>query len=140
MNAVVLMNKQQTEDLKAFENRLIECVTHVGRKTRVWKVLCATLSTFASLWAWIQDGSSYSSYMEMIQTHWWLVTNLLFMVVLYLLGACDKYSAPKLISKRCKAVLHDYNMSCDERGKLILKKSKRQSQPLSRDWKNTTPG
>ena len=92
---MALMNKQQTEgtyclhhkfyvkfyvipDLKAFENRLIECVTHVSRKTRIWKgksifsfvallrnelylaiLICAAISTFTSLWAWIQDGSSY---------------------------------------------------------------------------------
>lgn len=75
-------------------------------------VIGASLSTMMSFWSWIQDGSSYvrspflfkainiflekTSYLDMLYTHWWLLVNLSFMILLYLLGACDKYSAPKL--------------------------------------------
>lgn len=124
------MNNQQTEDLKAFENRLTECVTYASKKTLKWRgnrlfynrrifynfavlLIGATISTMMSFWSWIRDSSSYvrsplliqannadvilkTSYLEMLYTHWWLLVNLSFMLLLYLVGACDKYSAPKL--------------------------------------------
>lgn len=42
-------------------------------------------------------------------------------VLLFMTGVHRKVIAPSIITARTRSVLNDFNMSCDETGKLILK-------------------
>ena len=42
-------------------------------------------------------------------------------VVLFLLGIHRRVIAPSIVTQRARSVLGDFNMSCDDTGKLILK-------------------
>ncbi|CAI8032868.1 hypothetical protein GBAR_LOCUS18550 [Geodia barretti] len=58
------MNREQTEDLKAFEQRVIDCVSHVRRRSIKWRVLVAVvlLWVVVSMWSWWTDGSEHVSH------------------------------------------------------------------------------
>ncbi|KAK7499004.1 hypothetical protein BaRGS_00009813 [Batillaria attramentaria] len=43
------------------------------------------------------------------------------LLLLFLFGIHKRVVAPSIIASRCRHVLAEYNMSCDETGKLILK-------------------
>ena len=46
---------------------------------------------------------------------------LFFAVVLFIMGVHKRVIAPSIITARTRIVLGDFNMSCDDTGKLILK-------------------
>lgn len=46
---------------------------------------------------------------------------MLFSVFLFMMGVHRKVIAPSIITARMRFVLSDFNMSCDDTGKLILK-------------------
>ncbi|XP_028410059.1 nuclear envelope phosphatase-regulatory subunit 1-like isoform X2 [Dendronephthya gigantea] len=83
-----------TEDLKAFERRLTEYISGLHPKAVRWRIVFAmsSICTIFSTWFWITDETM-----------------------------ANRVREPQTILKRCRLVLDDYNMSCDDRGKLILK-------------------
>lgn len=44
-----------------------------------------------------------------------------FAVILFMMGVHRRVIAPSIITQRARSVLGDFNMSCDDTGKLILK-------------------
>lgn len=118
------MNREQTEDLKAFENRLTECVNHIRVKTNKWRVLLVLVCiwTFVSLWLWWIDNTEHDSYWEMFTDHKSLSLSIIALFCLYLFGFIERNNATPIVMSRCRSVLQEYNMSCDEHGKLILKR------------------
>lgn len=126
------MNREQTEDLKAFEQRLIECVSHSKTRTKKWKALFMVMMSWLvfSLCLWWVDDTEYSGYVEMMKGNKNLTLSCMVSFLLYLFGILDKCNASRIITSRCRRVLVDYNMSCDEQGKLILKR-----KPSKGTWK-----
>lgn len=58
----------------------------------------------------------------LIYKYWWKFHLLeYFSVTLFLFGIHKRVMAPSIIASRTRIVLSDFNMSCDETGKLILK-------------------
>lgn len=129
------MNREQTEDLKAFEQRLMDCVAHVKRKSIKWKglVVVVLLWVGLSIWGWWADTSEYKNYLEMLSSNKSLCVSLVLLFLIYILGFFDRHNAAHIITSRCKSVLHDFNMSCNDQGKLILKRSKVLHDP----WKHS---
>lgn len=118
------MSLEQTEDLKAFERRLTEVITQlhpVAVRFRVLLVVVAS-STVAGAWSWLTDPETIRvSFMQSLYNHPFFATSCVFLFLLFLIGIHKRVVAPSIIASRCRLVLSDYNMSCDDTGKLILK-------------------
>ncbi|XP_046843359.1 nuclear envelope phosphatase-regulatory subunit 1-like [Xenia sp. Carnegie-2017] len=113
-----------TEDLKAFERRLTEYVSGLHPKAIRWRIIFAisTCSTIASAWIWMSDESTSNlTLIESLWNHQFFTINLVVLALLFLFGIHKRIREPQTIIKRCRLVLEDYNMSCDEKGRLILR-------------------
>ena len=113
-----------TEDLKAFERRLTEYVSGLHPKAVRWRIVLALsfICTICSAWFWVTDENiAKLTFLESLWNHKFFSTNIIFLILLLLIGIHKRVREPQTILKRCRLVLEDYNMSCDDRGRLILK-------------------
>ncbi|CAB3993784.1 nuclear envelope phosphatase-regulatory subunit 1 [Paramuricea clavata] len=113
-----------TEDLKAFERRLTEYISGLHPKAVRWRILFAMsfICTVLSACFWITDENmAKSTFLESLWSHKFFSTSIIILVLLLLFGIHKRVREPQTILKRCRLVLEDYNMSCDDRGRLILK-------------------
>ncbi|XP_028410058.1 nuclear envelope phosphatase-regulatory subunit 1-like isoform X1 [Dendronephthya gigantea] len=113
-----------TEDLKAFERRLTEYISGLHPKAVRWRIVFAmsSICTIFSTWFWITDETMANvTFLESLWNHKFFSTNIFILILLLLIGIHKRVREPQTILKRCRLVLDDYNMSCDDRGKLILK-------------------
>eukprot|EP00731_Ephydatia_muelleri_P027103 Em0018g1203a len=92
------MNREQAEDLKAFEQRLTECVTHIKGQSRKWRVLLSMLSvcTAAFVINWWMDNSIYETYWDVLAAHKGMVAMIVVLFSFYVFGILDKYTAPQM--------------------------------------------
>ncbi|XP_033117342.1 nuclear envelope phosphatase-regulatory subunit 1-like [Anneissia japonica] len=114
----------QTEDLKAFERRLTEYITHLGPSTRKWRVILvvATVCTAVGAWQWLKDETTRQvSFVQSLQNHPFFTISCIIFIMLFFFGIHKRVVAPSIITARCRLVLGDFTMSCDDTGKLILK-------------------
>ncbi|CAH1779451.1 unnamed protein product [Owenia fusiformis] len=115
---------EQTEDLKAFERRLTEVIAQVQPATGRWRILLIVVSvmTATCAWNWLWDPDTTKiSFFHSLMNHPFFALSCLFLIALFLCGIHKRVVAPSIIASRCRQVLMDYNMSCDDTGKLILK-------------------
>lgn len=118
------MSLEQTEDLKAFERRLTDVIAQVQPVATRWRValLVAVICVLAGAWNWLTDPETPKvTFTESIVNHPVFAVSSLVLLVLFLLGIHKRVVMPSIIAYRCRLVLADYNMSCDDTGKLILK-------------------
>lgn len=118
------MSLEQTEDLKAFERRLTEVIAQLQPATSRWRLLLFIVSicTASGAWTWLWDPqTSKVSFTESLMLHPFFTLSCLTLVLLFICGIHKRVVAPSIIANRCRQVLTDYNMSCDDTGKLILK-------------------
>ncbi|XP_046994032.1 nuclear envelope phosphatase-regulatory subunit 1 [Schistocerca americana] len=120
------MSLEQTacEDLKAFERRLTEVIACLQPSTIRWRILLAVISvcTAVGAWHWLTDPVTASvSFMQSLWNHPFFTLASISLVILFFLGIHKRVIAPSIITARTRAVLGDFNMSCDDTGKLILK-------------------
>jgi len=118
------MSLEQTEDLKAFERRLTEVITQLHPVALKWRIflLIVLAFTLGTAWNWLCDPETTSvSLLQSLLNHPLFTLSCLTMLILFLLGIHKRVIAPSIIASRCRYVLADYNMSCDDTGKLILK-------------------
>ncbi|CAD6201339.1 GSCOCG00000140001-RA-CDS [Cotesia congregata] len=132
------MSLDQTvcEDLKAFERRLTEVIASLQPSTLRWRILLGFISicTAVGAWHWLTDpNTSAVSFTQSLYNHpifalaSILLVDLFFFnynkiaVILFMLGVHGRVIAPSIITQRARSVLRDFNMSCDDTGKLILK-------------------
>ncbi|KAK6645535.1 Nuclear envelope phosphatase-regulatory subunit 1 [Polyplax serrata] len=120
------MSLEQTacEDLKAFERRLTEVINCLQPPTIRWRVVLIIVSicTAIGAWHWLTDPAlSTISFSQSLWTHLFFTISSSLLVTLFLFGVHKRVMAPSIIASRTRAVLSDFNMSCDETGKLILK-------------------
>nr|CAD7448646.1 unnamed protein product [Timema bartmani] len=111
-------------DLKAFERRLTEVIACLQPSTNRWRILLAVISicTAVGAWHWITDPhTSAVSFTQSLWNHPFFTLASIILVVLFVLGIHKRVIAPSIITSRTRAVLGDFNMSCDDTGKLILK-------------------
>lgn len=118
------MSLEQTEDLKAFERRLTEVISHLRPSAVRWRFILVFISvcTATGAWQWLSDDHTKQvSFTQSLWNHPFFAISCLLFIFLFLLGIHKRVVAPSIISARCRAVLADYNMSCDDNGRLILK-------------------
>ncbi|KAH8262491.1 hypothetical protein KR026_008539, partial [Drosophila bipectinata] len=115
-------------DLKAFERRLTEVVSSYRPSTFRWRtsllvVLSAmSMCTAISAWYWLRDPRTVTVPLtESLWIHPVFTIATLTLIVLFILGIQKLVIAPQIITSRTRTVLGDFNMSCDDTGKLILK-------------------
>lgn len=120
------MSLEQTacEDLKAFERRLTEVITCLQPSTTRWRTLLVTISIFTAFgaWQWLVDPETMMvSFLQSLYNHLFFTLSSLLLVSLFLMGIHKRVVAPSIVASRARQVLTDFNMSCDDTGKLILK-------------------
>uniref|UniRef100_A0A0A9X313 Transmembrane protein 188 n=1 Tax=Lygus hesperus TaxID=30085 RepID=A0A0A9X313_LYGHE len=120
------MSLEQTacEDLKAFERRLTEVIDCLQPATQRWRILLAiiTICTAIGAYYWLTDPhTSDVSFHQSLINHPFFTTSSLMLLILFMTGIHKKVIAPSIITARTRLVLTDFNMSCDDTGKLILK-------------------
>ncbi|XP_034249459.1 nuclear envelope phosphatase-regulatory subunit 1 isoform X3 [Thrips palmi] len=120
------MSLEQTacEDLKAFERRLTEVISCLQPSTTRWRILLAVVSicTAVGAWHWLTDpNTSEVSFTQSLLNHPFFTISSVILVFLFVLGIHKRVIAPSIITTRTRQVLSDFNMSCDDTGKLILK-------------------
>ncbi|CAB0037266.1 unnamed protein product [Trichogramma brassicae] len=121
------MSLDQTvcEDLKAFERRLTEVITGYQPSTLRWRILLGFVSicTAVGAWYWLTDpNTSAVSFPQSLWNHPFFTLSCFTLVILFLIvGIHQRVIAPSIMTQRTRVVLGDFNMSCDDTGKLILK-------------------
>ncbi|XP_055843086.1 nuclear envelope phosphatase-regulatory subunit 1 homolog isoform X2 [Episyrphus balteatus] len=118
------MEPSACEDLKAFERRLTEVVSSYRPSTLRWRIVLAVISmcTAIGAWYWLRDPkTSVVPLTESLLIHPVFSFATLTLILLFLFGIHKLVIAPQIITSRMRLVLGDFNMSCDDTGKLILK-------------------
>ncbi|XP_065086811.1 nuclear envelope phosphatase-regulatory subunit 1 homolog isoform X2 [Ochlerotatus camptorhynchus] len=133
------------EDLKAFERRLTEVIAALQPSTLRWRsksawcslgtfkslipfhfiavVLCTmSLITFVGAFYWLTDPrTSIVPLMDSLWNHPVFTFSTAILLLLFVFGIHKLVMAPQIITSRTRSVLAEFNMSCDETGKLILR-------------------
>ncbi|XP_054162475.1 nuclear envelope phosphatase-regulatory subunit 1-like [Oppia nitens] len=122
------------EDLKAFERRLTEVIACLEPQTRKWRILLVVISlaTLIGGIQWVSDPiTSQVSFIESLVNHLFFTTSCILLTTLFIFGVHRKVVTPQVIVSRVRSVLHDFNMSCDDCGRLILKAHSQSSRSSS---------
>ncbi|KAH9507688.1 Nuclear envelope phosphatase-regulatory subunit 1 [Bulinus truncatus] len=115
---------EQTEDLKAFERRLTEVISGHQPAARFWRIIFifVSLCTMVGAWTWLFDPeTSQVSLSQSLWNHPIFTISCSVLLLLFLFGIHKRVVAASIIASRCRTFLAEYNMSCDDNGKLILK-------------------
>ncbi|KAF6202781.1 hypothetical protein GE061_003184, partial [Apolygus lucorum] len=81
-----------------------------------------TICTAIGAYYWLTDPhTSDVSFPQSLINHPFFTTSSLMLLILFMTGIHKKVIAPSIITARTRLVLTDFNMSCDDTGKLILK-------------------
>uniref|UniRef100_UPI00358EB099 nuclear envelope phosphatase-regulatory subunit 1 n=1 Tax=Myxine glutinosa TaxID=7769 RepID=UPI00358EB099 len=115
---------EQAEDLKAFERRLTEIISGIQPATGRWRMVLIVVSvcTATGAWTWITDPETQQvAFFVSLWNHTFFTVSCIVLIGLFLAGIHKRVVAPSIIAERCRTVLAEYNMSCDDTGKLILK-------------------
>ncbi|KAK6477019.1 nuclear envelope phosphatase-regulatory subunit 1 isoform X1 [Huso huso] len=111
-------------DLKAFERRLTEYVSCLQPATGRWRMILIVVSvcTATGAWNWLIDPETQKvSFFTSLWNHPFFTISCITLIGLFFAGIHKRVVAPSIIAARCRTVLAEYNMSCDDTGKLILK-------------------
>ncbi|XP_077687177.1 nuclear envelope phosphatase-regulatory subunit 1 [Eretmochelys imbricata] len=115
---------EQAEDLKAFERRLTEYIACLQPATGRWRMILIVVSvcTATGAWNWLIDPETQKvSFFTSLWNHPFFTISCITLIGLFFAGIHKRVVAPSIIAARCRTVLAEYNMSCDDTGKLILK-------------------
>uniref|UniRef100_A0A8C4QXM9 Nuclear envelope phosphatase-regulatory subunit 1 n=1 Tax=Eptatretus burgeri TaxID=7764 RepID=A0A8C4QXM9_EPTBU len=115
---------EQAEDLKAFERRLTEIISGIQPATGRWRMVLIVVSvcTATGAWTWITDPETQQvAFFVSLWNHSFFAVSCIILIGLFLAGIHKRVVAPSIIVERCRTVLAEYNMSCDDTGKFILK-------------------
>uniref|UniRef100_I3LY40 Nuclear envelope phosphatase-regulatory subunit 1 n=1 Tax=Ictidomys tridecemlineatus TaxID=43179 RepID=I3LY40_ICTTR len=110
--------------LKAFERRLTEYIHCLQPATGRWRMLLIVVSvcTATGAWNWLIDPETQKvSFFTSLWNHPFFTISCITLIGLFFAGIHKRVVAPSIIAARCRTVLAEYNMSCDDTGKLILK-------------------
>ncbi|XP_015907251.1 nuclear envelope phosphatase-regulatory subunit 1 [Parasteatoda tepidariorum] len=120
------MTLEQTtcEDLKAFERRLVEVIAYYQPQTKRWRVMfiVVSLCTAMGAWQWLMDPlTTQVGFLQSLINHLFFTISSTVLIILFMMGIHRRVVAPSIIVSRVRQVLADFNMSCDDNGRLILK-------------------
>ena len=115
---------QTTEDLRAFERRLTEVVNRIQPSMWRYRALLITIICvlICSAWIWLSDPQTAKlTFYDSLWEHKSFTLSCISLVLLFFFGIHSKIVASTIVTARCRSVLSEYNMSCDDSGRLILK-------------------
>ncbi|XP_077538070.1 CTD nuclear envelope phosphatase 1 regulatory subunit 2 isoform X4 [Haemaphysalis longicornis] len=120
------MSLEQTacEDLKAFERRLTEVIGYLNPQTKRWRIILfiSSICTAIGAWQWLMDPvTSQATFLQSLMNHMFFTISSIILVILFLMGIHKRVITPSIIVSRVRNVLSDFNMSCDDGGRLILR-------------------
>lgn len=120
------MSLEQTacEDLKAFERRLTEVIGYLNPQTKRWRIILfiSSICTAIGAWQWLMDPvTSQATFVQSLMNHMFFTISSIILVILFLMGIHKRVVTPSIIVSRVRNVLSDFNMSCDDGGRLILR-------------------
>lgn len=121
-----MLNHQTNEDLKAFERRLTEIISCYQPQTKRWRavLLIAALTTSITAFLWLNDPQTKDvTFVESLHNHLFFTFNYIGLIILFMLGIHRRVVAPAILVSRIRQVLENFNMSCDQNGRLILKRT-----------------
>lgn len=104
----------------------------------MWRWIFSIISVFAAYGAfqWVSDPVTFQvPFTTSLYNHLFFTTMFLSFMFLMLYGILHKMFASRKIVDRVRSVLTDFNMSCDENGRLILN-----ARPLNSIPKDSSPG
>uniref|UniRef100_A0A2R9BNJ3 Uncharacterized protein n=1 Tax=Pan paniscus TaxID=9597 RepID=A0A2R9BNJ3_PANPA len=104
---------EQAEELKAFERRLTEYIHCLQPATGCWRMLLLVISVYPET----QKVSFFTS----LWNHPFFTISYIPLIGLFFAGIHKRVVAPSIIAAQRQTILAEYNMSCDDTGKLILK-------------------
>jgi len=113
----------QTEDLKAFERRVVEYINALQPATTRWRIVLVVLAlaTTFGAWFWLMDPKTFREpFLSSLWTHPNFAVCAFLLILLFFNGIHKRVVAPSIVVGRLQTVLEDYNMSCDEKGRLLL--------------------
>ncbi|XP_022908533.1 nuclear envelope phosphatase-regulatory subunit 1-like isoform X2 [Onthophagus taurus] len=111
-------------DLKAFERRLTEVIACLQPATYRWRILLLVVSICVATGAgqWIMDPMTRNVPLtHSLSNHPFFIVSTILLGIIFLMGVHKRVIAASIITSRTREVLCDFNMSCDDTGKLILK-------------------
>uniref|UniRef100_A0A915BPB1 Transmembrane protein 188 n=1 Tax=Parascaris univalens TaxID=6257 RepID=A0A915BPB1_PARUN len=113
------------EDLRYFERRLTEVIQSMHPSATRWRLvlLIAFCCTLWSAYFWLMDPSIRSvTLLESLQKHIIFSASVPSLLILFAyIGIHNRVVAPSIIASRCRSVLADFSLSCDDSGKLIVR-------------------
>jgi len=115
---------QTAEDLRSFEKRLTEVVNHLQPSMWRYRILLLILILFTSTgaWSWLADPQTAKlAFYESLWEHLLFTICCILLILLFFFGVHKRIVASSVITSRCRSVLCEYNMSCDDGGRLILR-------------------
>lgn len=84
-------------------------------------VIVAAGTAFGA-YMWLTDPKTQdATFVQSLLNHLFFTFAASSLIILFILGIHKKVVSPSIITSRTRAVLVDFNMSCDDTGKLILK-------------------
>uniref|UniRef100_A0A0N5AAU9 Transmembrane protein 188 n=1 Tax=Syphacia muris TaxID=451379 RepID=A0A0N5AAU9_9BILA len=106
------------DDLRYFERRLTEVIKSMQPAATRWRLvlLFAFGCTLWSAYFWLMDPTIRSvTLMESLKKHIVFAACLPFLLVLFCcFGIHNRVVAPSIIASRCRSVLADFSLSCDD--------------------------
>ncbi|XP_017596317.1 PREDICTED: LOW QUALITY PROTEIN: nuclear envelope phosphatase-regulatory subunit 1, partial [Corvus brachyrhynchos] len=104
-------------DLKAFERRLTEYIACLQPATGRWRMILIVVSvcTATGAWNWLIDPETQKvSFFTSLWNHPFFTISCITLIGLFFAGIHKRVVAPSIIAARCRTVLAEYNMSCDD--------------------------
>lgn len=85
-------------------------------------LIVVSVCTATGAWNWLIDPETQKvSFLTSLWNHPFFTISCITLIGLFFAGIHKRVVAPSIIAARCRTVLAEYNMSCDDTGKLILK-------------------
>ncbi|XP_045472104.1 nuclear envelope phosphatase-regulatory subunit 1-like [Harmonia axyridis] len=118
------LEQSNCDDLKAFERRLTEVIACLHPSTTRWRIVLIVVSACVAVGAgqWLMDPETrVVPFSHSLTNHPFFIVATLMFLIIVLLGVQKRVVAASIITSRTREVLSDFNMSCDDTGKLILR-------------------
>lgn len=112
------------EDLRSFEKRLTEVVNQLQPSMWRYRILLALLIVFTVFGAydWLADPlTAKLSLYDSLWEHMFFASSCLSLIIVFMFGIHKRIVASSVLTSRCRSILCEYNMSCDDSGRLILR-------------------
>ncbi|NXK81412.1 NEPR1 protein, partial [Amazona guildingii] len=85
-------------------------------------LIVVSVCTASGVWNWLMDPETQKvSFFISFLNHTFFTIRCITLIGLFFAGIHRRVVAPSIIAARCQTVLAEYNTSCDDTGKLILK-------------------